>query len=216
MPIPSITEVFLCKQVEALTTSLAVQEGELRQAREDRDMARIEKEANGAEKEHISAHGNRVSVRGVGLAGASDADGGAARGGSGGAGASSGGGCIVGRAGGGEAEGGLVGQQGRFGACWVQEHWVLLDGASMAFTSIQDGLMQGSTVQPPELQQGMAQLERLLVGHRRRNAVAPGLWWEVAADAGEALPGLAEVLAVVQAQMEVNLGVGLPGGLGRE
>ncbi|KAG5349011.1 hypothetical protein C0989_006556 [Termitomyces sp. Mn162] len=44
-PIPSITEVFLHKQVEALTTSLAVWEGELRRAREDRDVARMEKEA---------------------------------------------------------------------------------------------------------------------------------------------------------------------------
>ncbi|KAG5727622.1 hypothetical protein E4T56_gene12318 [Termitomyces sp. T112] len=43
-PIPSITEVFLRKQVEALTTSLAVWEGELRRAREDRDAARTEKE----------------------------------------------------------------------------------------------------------------------------------------------------------------------------
>ncbi|KAG5348209.1 hypothetical protein C0989_010817, partial [Termitomyces sp. Mn162] len=43
-PIPSITEVFLRKQVEALTTSLAVREGELRRAREDRDAARTEKE----------------------------------------------------------------------------------------------------------------------------------------------------------------------------
>ncbi|KAG5348755.1 hypothetical protein C0989_008464 [Termitomyces sp. Mn162] len=45
VPIPLITEVFLCKQVEALTTSLAVREGELRRAREDRDVARTEKEA---------------------------------------------------------------------------------------------------------------------------------------------------------------------------
>ncbi|KNZ75783.1 hypothetical protein J132_01628 [Termitomyces sp. J132] len=44
-PIPSITEVFLRKQVEALTTSLAVQEDELQWAREDHDMARTEKEA---------------------------------------------------------------------------------------------------------------------------------------------------------------------------
>ncbi|KAG5334555.1 hypothetical protein C0989_003406, partial [Termitomyces sp. Mn162] len=44
MPIPLITEVFLHKQVEALTTSLVVWEGELRWAREDRDMARMEKE----------------------------------------------------------------------------------------------------------------------------------------------------------------------------
>ncbi|KAG5329542.1 hypothetical protein C0989_009519 [Termitomyces sp. Mn162] len=39
------SQVFLCKQVEALTTSLAVREGELRQAREDHDVARTEKEA---------------------------------------------------------------------------------------------------------------------------------------------------------------------------
>ncbi|KAG5348746.1 hypothetical protein C0989_008502, partial [Termitomyces sp. Mn162] len=45
VPIPSITEVFLCKQVEALMTSLAVWEGELRWAREDHDVARTEKEA---------------------------------------------------------------------------------------------------------------------------------------------------------------------------
>ncbi|KNZ82105.1 hypothetical protein J132_08288 [Termitomyces sp. J132] len=44
-PIPSITEVFLRKQVEALTTSLAVREDELRWAREDRNVARTEKEA---------------------------------------------------------------------------------------------------------------------------------------------------------------------------
>ncbi|KAG5718240.1 hypothetical protein E4T56_gene1535 [Termitomyces sp. T112] len=44
-PIPLITEVFLRKQVEALTMSLAVQEGELQRAREDHDVARMEKEA---------------------------------------------------------------------------------------------------------------------------------------------------------------------------
>ncbi|KAG5332516.1 hypothetical protein C0989_007002 [Termitomyces sp. Mn162] len=45
VPIPSIMEVFLHKQVEALTTSLAVWEGELQQAREDCDVAWMEKEA---------------------------------------------------------------------------------------------------------------------------------------------------------------------------
>ncbi|KAG5332115.1 hypothetical protein C0989_007168, partial [Termitomyces sp. Mn162] len=44
-PIPLIMEVFLCKQVEALTMSLAVQEGELQWAREDCDVAQMEKEA---------------------------------------------------------------------------------------------------------------------------------------------------------------------------
>ncbi|KNZ79245.1 hypothetical protein J132_03720 [Termitomyces sp. J132] len=55
MPIPLITEVFLHKQVEALTTSLAVWEGELRWAREDRDMARMEKEAMEQER-NTSVH----------------------------------------------------------------------------------------------------------------------------------------------------------------
>ncbi|KAG5732236.1 hypothetical protein E4T56_gene11475 [Termitomyces sp. T112] len=100
--------------------------------------------------------------------------------------------------------------------CWVREHWVLLDGASVVFASIQDGLAQMPVGQPPELQQGMVRVGRLLAGHRQHNAVAPGLWWEVAVDAGEALPGLAEVLAVVQAQMEVDLGVGMAGVPGEE
>ncbi|KNZ80796.1 hypothetical protein J132_04301 [Termitomyces sp. J132] len=100
--------------------------------------------------------------------------------------------------------------------CWVREHRVLLDGASAAFTLIQDGLAQMPMGQPPELQQEMARVGRLLAGHRRRNAVAPGSWWEVAADAGEALPRLAEVLAVVRAQMEIDLGVGMVGVPGEE
>ncbi|KAG5331570.1 hypothetical protein C0989_007986 [Termitomyces sp. Mn162] len=100
--------------------------------------------------------------------------------------------------------------------CWVWEHRVLLDGASMAFASIQDGLVQMPVGQPPELQQEMARVGRLLVGHRQHNAVASGSWWEVAADAEEALPELAEVLAVVQAQMEIDLGVGMAGVLGEE
>ncbi|KAG5731542.1 hypothetical protein E4T56_gene5485 [Termitomyces sp. T112] len=36
--------------------------------------------------------------------------------------------------------------------CWVWEHQVLLDSASTAFVSIQDGLVQMSMGQPPELQ----------------------------------------------------------------
>ncbi|KAG5348679.1 hypothetical protein C0989_008968 [Termitomyces sp. Mn162] len=220
VPIPSITEVFLRKQVEALTTSLAVQEGELQWAREDRDVAQMEKEAMEQERNtsvHVAME-RALEVRGLRE-------------------------CLTQMEGqpAGEAEGwGRVPEGdalwveleaarqkedwlaneaalGRAGILrWVQEHLVLLDGASVAFASIQDGLTQGSAVQPPELQQGMARLERLLVGHWQRNAVAPGLWWEVVADAGEALPGLAEILAVVQAQMEVDLGVGLPGGPGRE
>ncbi|KNZ73540.1 hypothetical protein J132_01348 [Termitomyces sp. J132] len=45
VPIPLIMEVFLHKQVEALTTLLAAWKGELQWAREDCDVARMEKEA---------------------------------------------------------------------------------------------------------------------------------------------------------------------------
>ncbi|KAG5720613.1 hypothetical protein E4T56_gene4556 [Termitomyces sp. T112] len=44
-PPPSIMEVFLCKQVEVLMVALTAWEGELRWAREDQDMAWVEKEA---------------------------------------------------------------------------------------------------------------------------------------------------------------------------
>ncbi|KAG5331231.1 hypothetical protein C0989_008231 [Termitomyces sp. Mn162] len=220
MPIPSITEVFLHKQVEALTTSLAVREGELQWVREDRDVVRTEKEAMEWERNTLVrvATERALEVRGLRerlmqMEGQPTGE------------AEGRGRVLEGDALWAELE--AVRQRedwlankaasGHAGILrWVWEHWVLLDITSMAFASIQDGLTQGSTVQPLELQQGMARLERLLAGHRRRNAVAPGSWWEVAADAEEALPGLAEVLAVVQAQMEVDLGIGLPGGPGRE
>ncbi|KNZ76260.1 hypothetical protein J132_11130 [Termitomyces sp. J132] len=220
MPISSITEVFLHKQVEALTTSLAVWEGELQWVREDRDVVQTEKEAMEWERNtlvHVATE-RALEVRGLRehlmqMEGQPTGE------------AEGWGRVLEGDALWAELE--AVRQRedwlankaasGHAGILrWVWEHWVLLDSASMAFASIQDGLMQGSTVQPLELQQGMARLERLLAGHWRRNAVAPGSWWEVAADAEEALLGLAEVLAVVQAQMEVDLGIGLPGGPGRE
>ncbi|KAG5720946.1 hypothetical protein E4T56_gene869 [Termitomyces sp. T112] len=88
------------------------------------------------------------------------------------------------------------------------------EGASSAADRGKWGQMPMS--QPPELQQGMARVGRLLAGHQQHNAVAPGSWWEVAADAGKALLGLVEVLAVVQAQMKIDLGVGMVGVLGEE
>ncbi|KAG5733975.1 hypothetical protein E4T56_gene7433 [Termitomyces sp. T112] len=60
-------EVFLHKQVEALTTSLAVWEGELRQAREDRDVAWTEKEAMEQERNtsvHVAME-QALEVRGL-------------------------------------------------------------------------------------------------------------------------------------------------------
>ncbi|KAG5349462.1 hypothetical protein C0989_003629 [Termitomyces sp. Mn162] len=177
----------------------------------------------GAGMEHLSAGagGAGASVGGMGLAGASGAAGGAAHEG--------------------EAEewemaleGGLLWAElevarwredwlaneatsGCMGIlCWVWEHQVLLDGASAAFASIQDELAQMPTDQPLELQQGMARMGRLLAGHQRCNAVALGSWWEVVVDAGEALPGLVEVLVVVQAQMEIDLEVEMAGVPGEE
>ncbi|KAG5348815.1 hypothetical protein C0989_007971 [Termitomyces sp. Mn162] len=178
MPIPLIMEVFLHKQVEALTTSLAVWEGELRQAREDRDVAWTEKEAMEQERNtsvHVAME-QALEVRGLWehLTQMEGQPTGEAEG--------------QGRASEGDVlwvelevarwrEDWLANEAAseRVGIlCWVREHRVLLDGASAAFVLIQDGLTQGSAVQPPELQQGMAQLERLLVGHWQRNAVAPG------------------------------------------
>ncbi|KAG5332575.1 hypothetical protein C0989_006839 [Termitomyces sp. Mn162] len=60
-------EVFLRKQVEALMTSLAVREGELQQAREDRDVARTEKEAMERERNtsvHVAME-RALEVRGL-------------------------------------------------------------------------------------------------------------------------------------------------------
>ncbi|KAG5332930.1 hypothetical protein C0989_006421 [Termitomyces sp. Mn162] len=219
-PIHLITEVFLRKQVEALTTSLAVWEGELRRAREDRDVARTEKEAMERERNTLVRVATERALEVWGLRERLMQMEGQPTGEAEGRGQVPEGDALWAEL---EAarwrEDWLANEatSGRMGIFrWVREHRVLLDGASAAFALIQDGLTQGSMVQPPELQQGMVQLERLLAGHWRRNAVAPGSWWEVVADAGEALPGLAEVLAVVRAQMEVDLGVGLPGGPGRE
>ncbi|KNZ74106.1 hypothetical protein J132_08002 [Termitomyces sp. J132] len=159
-PISLITEVFLHKQVEALTTSLAVWEGELRRVREDRDAARMEKEVMEWER--------NTSVR-VATERALEVQGLRER--------------LVQMegqpAGEGEGRGRVpegdvlwveleaarwredwLANEAALGCmgilCWVREHRVLLDGASAALVSIQDGLTQGSAVQPPELQQGMA------------------------------------------------------------
>ncbi|KNZ75630.1 hypothetical protein J132_02573 [Termitomyces sp. J132] len=152
-PIPLITEVFLCKQVEALTMSLAVREGELRWVREDRDVVWMEKEAMERER--------NTSVR-VAMERALEVQGLQER--------------LMQMEGqpAGEAEGrGQVPEGDALWAeleaarrredwlaneaasghaeilCWVREHRVLLDGASAAFASIQDGLAQGSAVMSP-------------------------------------------------------------------
>ncbi|KAG5334583.1 hypothetical protein C0989_003334 [Termitomyces sp. Mn162] len=221
-PPPSITEVFLCKQVEVLMAALMAWKGELRQARENQDVVRVKKEVLGwAQNTLVQVALERVlEVRGLqehlmqqeawsmeeveewemapegGLLWAE---------------------LEVAR----QREDWLAneaasGRAGILDKCWVQEHQVLLDSASAAFALIQDGLAQMPVGQPPELQQEMARVGRLLVGHQWHNAVAPELWWKVAADMGQALPGLVEVLAVVWAQMEIDLWVGMAGVLGEE
>ncbi|KAG5349378.1 hypothetical protein C0989_004273 [Termitomyces sp. Mn162] len=219
-PPPLITEVFLCKRVEVLTAALTAWEGELWRAREDQDAARAEKEAlerawntsvrgvpervpevQGLQKHLIPQEGQPTEEAEeqemAPEAGLLQAELEVAR----------------------WREDWLANEaaSGHAGILrWVWEHRVLLDGASTAFALIQDRLAQMPVGQPPELQQGMARVGRLLAGHRQRNAVAPGSWWEVAADMREALPRLAEVLAVVWAQMEIDLGVGMAGVPGEE
>ncbi|KAG5333088.1 hypothetical protein C0989_006342 [Termitomyces sp. Mn162] len=69
----------------------------------------------GVGMEHLGASGDRASTKGMGLAGVSDAVGGMACSGGGGAGNGARGWFTGGGAGGSAAEGGLAGQQGRFG-----------------------------------------------------------------------------------------------------
>ncbi|KAG5733958.1 hypothetical protein E4T56_gene6823 [Termitomyces sp. T112] len=145
------------------------------------------------------ADGHRKGIGGVGSAGAFVAAGGPVCGGGGGMVGLRGEGLDSGRGPDWEAVGGVAG--------WVWEHWVLMDGASTAFASIQDGLAQMPTDHPPELDQGVIRMGWLLVGYQWHNAVVPGSWWEVAVDVKEELPRLTEVLAMVRAQMEVDLGV---------
>ncbi|KAG5350789.1 hypothetical protein C0989_009261 [Termitomyces sp. Mn162] len=58
---------------------------------------------------------------------------------------------------------------------------------------------------PLELGQGVTQMEHLLVEHWQRTAVDPRAWWKVATDVGELFPGHPEVLAMVVAQLEVDM-----------
>ncbi|KAH0578709.1 hypothetical protein H2248_003837 [Termitomyces sp. 'cryptogamus'] len=178
VPIPLITEVFLRKQVEALMTLLAAWEGELQRAREDRDVVQAEKEVMEWERNTSVCMATEQALEVWGLRERLTQMEGQPVGEVEGQGQVPGGDALWAEL---EAarqrEDWLANEaaSGHTGVLrWVREHWVLLDSASAAFTLIQDGLMQGSTVQPLELQQGMAQLERLLAGHRRCNAVAPG------------------------------------------
>ncbi|KAG5333599.1 hypothetical protein C0989_005251 [Termitomyces sp. Mn162] len=177
---PLIMEVFLHKQVEVLMAALTAWEGELQQAREDQDAAWAEKEVlerawntsvqvlleQAPEIWGLWEHPTQWEVQPTEEAEEWEM----------------------------ALEGGLLWAElevarwrenwlaneaasGRAGIlCWVWEHQVLLDGASVAFVSIQDMLAQMPMSQPPELQQGMARVGKLLAEHWRCNAVALGLW----------------------------------------
>ncbi|KAG6897039.1 hypothetical protein C0993_007814 [Termitomyces sp. T159_Od127] len=88
---------------------------------------------------------------------------------------------------------------------WAQEHRLLLDGASMAHALLQEGVGQMPFNLPAELDIGLAQLDILLAGHQRCNAIAPGSWLDVAVDTGEGLPVREEHLAALATQMEMAM-----------
>ncbi|KAG6874865.1 hypothetical protein C0993_011871 [Termitomyces sp. T159_Od127] len=92
---------------------------------------------------------------------------------------------------------------------WVREHRLLLDGASAAQASLREGVARMPFDLPVELDHGLSQLELLLAGHQRRNAIAPGSWMDMAMDAGESLPLREDHLAVLAARMETAMVVGL-------
>ncbi|KAG5730220.1 hypothetical protein E4T56_gene11657 [Termitomyces sp. T112] len=88
---------------------------------------------------------------------------------------------------------------------WAREHRILLDGASAVLGSIHDGLARMPGDLLLELGQGVMQMGRLLAGHRRRAMADPRVWWEVAVDMAEPFLGHPKVLAMVVAQLEVDL-----------
>ncbi|KAG5715763.1 hypothetical protein E4T56_gene13739 [Termitomyces sp. T112] len=98
---------------------------------------------------------------------------------------------------------------------WAREHRILLDGASAALGSIHNGLLRMPRDLPPELGQGFTQMGHLLAGHWQRVTADLGVWWEMAMDMEEPLPGQPEVLATVVVQLEVFM-VGRVAGLGLE
>ncbi|KAG5720965.1 hypothetical protein E4T56_gene431 [Termitomyces sp. T112] len=134
----------------------------------------------GAGMEHLRVSGNGASTRGMGLAGASDAAGGAAMEEAEEWGMVLEGGSLWAELEAARQREDWLANKATLGCagilCWVWEHRVLLDSASAAFVLIQDGLVQMSGGQPPELQQGMARVGRLLAGHWQHNAVALGSW----------------------------------------
>ncbi|KAG6895069.1 hypothetical protein C0993_010210 [Termitomyces sp. T159_Od127] len=88
---------------------------------------------------------------------------------------------------------------------WAWEHRLLLDGASAAHALLREGVGRMPFNLPAELDIGLAQLDILLAGHRRRNAIAPGSWLDVAVDTGEGLPVREEHLAALATQMEMAM-----------
>ncbi|KAG6897288.1 hypothetical protein C0993_007627, partial [Termitomyces sp. T159_Od127] len=94
---------------------------------------------------------------------------------------------------------------------WAQEHRLLLDGALVAHALLQEGMGQMPFNLPAELDIGLAQLDILLAGHQRRNAIAPESWLDVAVNTGEGLLVWEKHLVVLATQMETAMLVtGLP------
>ncbi|KAG6864670.1 hypothetical protein C0993_008666 [Termitomyces sp. T159_Od127] len=99
---------------------------------------------------------------------------------------------------------------------WAWEHRLLLDGASAAHTLLWEGVGQMPFNLPAELDIGLAQLDILLAGHQRRNAIAPGSWLNMAINMGEGLPVWEEHLASLVTQMETAMLVTGPAAGSRE
>ncbi|KAG6894837.1 hypothetical protein C0993_010608, partial [Termitomyces sp. T159_Od127] len=99
---------------------------------------------------------------------------------------------------------------------WAREHRLLLDGASAAHALLREGVGRMPFNLPAELDIGLAQLDILLAGHRRRNAIAPGSWLDVAVDTGEGLPVREDHLAALATQMETAMLVTGPPAESRE
>ncbi|KAG5733025.1 hypothetical protein E4T56_gene3621 [Termitomyces sp. T112] len=78
-------------------------------------------------------------------------------------------------------------------------------GVLSALGSIHDGLARMPRDFPPELEQGVTQMGRLLAGHQWRATADSRAWWEVAVDVVEPLLGHPKVLAMVVVQLEVDL-----------
>ncbi|KAG6867763.1 hypothetical protein C0993_011452 [Termitomyces sp. T159_Od127] len=75
----------------------------------------------------------------------------------------------------------------------------------MAQALLREGVGRMPFDLPAELDIDLAQLDILLAGHRQHNAIAPGMWLDVAVDRGERLLVRGDHLALLAAQMKMAM-----------